>query len=191
LVAHGGEVADHVGAFSPSSDGSAVVDHLVHRHRQGGAMPLNHHSQGVAYQDGIRSRFVENPRKRRVVSGYHADLLADLLKPLKRLDGDLFLHGSPPLIELNLFAPEPFTVPKDQRRLDSPYIVPLYLSPEEEARVLWGQDWLSASEALAAYGDVVVRPFPHSADHADEILQVLLVVHKIDVRGVDDQQGGI
>src|SRR5712692_8174966 len=82
-----------------------MVDHLLHRDRERGTVTLNHHSEGVTHQEHVRASLIENPGERRVVCGDHADLLADLLQLFQRVDGDLVLHGSPPVVGLCFFPP--------------------------------------------------------------------------------------
>ena len=48
LPTHEGHVADDVSAARTTSDGAAVIDHLVDRHRQGGVLSLHDHAEGVS-----------------------------------------------------------------------------------------------------------------------------------------------
>src|SRR5262249_36753466 len=92
----------------------AMVNHLLQGDGKGGGMPLHHHAEGIAHQENISPRVVENPGERRVVGGDHADLLADLLEPFETVDGDLFLHGSPPERRLS-FCQGPSPSASDRR----------------------------------------------------------------------------
>src|SRR5690606_15620045 len=66
-------------------------------HRQGRVLPLDDHPQRIADEQCVRAAIIEDAGEGRVVGGDHADLLADLLVLLQRLDGALVLHGSPPV----------------------------------------------------------------------------------------------
>ncbi len=66
-----------------------MVDHLIERHRQRGAMPLHGHGHAIADQDGLDAGGVEQPGQHVVVGREHADLATS------RLHGDELGDGHP------------------------------------------------------------------------------------------------
>jgi hypothetical protein len=71
-----------------------MIDDLVHGHRQRGVEPLHHHAEGVADEQHVDARLVENPRERIVVGGEHGDLLAMLALEDLGYRHLLRVHGS-------------------------------------------------------------------------------------------------
>ena len=73
LPAEKRHVPDDVCAPRAPRDGSAVVDHLVDRHRKRRVEPLNDHSKRVAHEQDVDAGIVEQARERRIVCGHHGD----------------------------------------------------------------------------------------------------------------------
>ena len=65
---HVRQVADQQGAPNATGNALRVVDHVVHRHRPGGAMPLDDHAKRIADQDELDSACIQYARERCVVS---------------------------------------------------------------------------------------------------------------------------
>src|SRR5882762_8113540 len=82
-------------ALHPALHGGAVIDHLVHRHRQCGVVSLHDHAQGIADEQHVGPGAVEKAGETGIVGREHGDPLAGLLHLAERIDGDL-LQGSPP-----------------------------------------------------------------------------------------------
>jgi len=53
-----------------------VIDHVFHRHWQGGGLALYGIAQGIAHEDRIYAIAVGNCGEARVVGGEHGDLFA-------------------------------------------------------------------------------------------------------------------
>src|SRR6266404_9406358 len=82
-------------ALHPALHGGAVIDHLVHRHRQCGVVSLHDHAQGIADEQHVGPGAIEKAGETGIVGREHGDPLAGLLHLAERIDGDL-LQGSPP-----------------------------------------------------------------------------------------------
>ena len=71
LVGPEGEVGEEEGRAQDAPDATGVVDHLVHRHGQGGVVALHGHAQGVADEDerdGLGAEGLNNRRGGGVVA---------------------------------------------------------------------------------------------------------------------------
>jgi hypothetical protein len=72
--------------WSPASDATPVVDHVVHRDAERVLAALDDHAEAVADEHDVDSGLVHESCGRRVVRGDHRDALAAGLHPLKVQD---------------------------------------------------------------------------------------------------------
>src|SRR5438552_12999125 len=82
------------GLARPRHD-AAVIDHLIHRDRQGRVVPLDDHAERISDEENLDSGAIEEAGEGGVVGREHRDALAGLLHLAESIDGDL-LQGSPP-----------------------------------------------------------------------------------------------
>src|SRR5688572_710765 len=63
------------------------MDHLVHRHGDGGVVAQHHHAKRVADEQDRNARIIEDLRRQVVVCGEHGKALAAVLEALQVMDG--------------------------------------------------------------------------------------------------------
>ena len=97
LVAAEREVADGVRAAVAAGEAAPhhrrVVDHLVEGDGERRVVPLHHHPERVADEDGVDARGRDEPRRGRVVRGDHRDRRPGLLHAAQLVDGDVLPLG--------------------------------------------------------------------------------------------------
>ena len=97
LIGEKRHVAHNEGARASPVDQPEVVDHIVHRDRQGRIRPLHGRAQRVADQEKVDAALVQDAGERVVVGGEGGDLLPGRLQPLQFRNRNLRgLHVVPP-----------------------------------------------------------------------------------------------
>jgi hypothetical protein len=75
-VAHERQVGHQERPVQSARHGSQWIDHVVHRHRHRGVVPLDHHAERIADQHHVDIGLVEQHGEAGVVAGEAGDLLA-------------------------------------------------------------------------------------------------------------------
>ncbi len=92
-IAHIGHIRHHQGTLGHPADRLGMVDNVIHAHRHGGAMALNHHAQGVAHQDDLHPRLLDLHGKAGVIGGQTDNLLPRLFHASQQGQGHRGLVG--------------------------------------------------------------------------------------------------
>src|SRR5262245_28073373 len=92
LIGEKRHVPDHQSTLATARNRSRVVDHLLHRNRQGIRLALKDAANRVADQEDINAGLVQNPRKGIIVSGETGDLFPQTLFFDDMRYGDLLSH---------------------------------------------------------------------------------------------------
>ena len=71
-------VGDEQGALDATRHRARVMQHLFERHARGVFIPEHHHAQRIAHQDNIDPTFIEQARRRIIVSRQRGNFLATL-----------------------------------------------------------------------------------------------------------------
>ena len=91
VVSVNGEVGDNWGALGAPCNGAGVVEHFRHGDVRGVRVAEDDHAQGVAYEEAVNARFVEEPRGRVVVGRQHRDFVAACFGGEERFEAGV--HG--------------------------------------------------------------------------------------------------
>ena len=91
LVAHERQVTYDQSTLCSRSDQASVIEHLLHRDRDGCLATLHNHGDRITDQQHVETCFIQQSRHRVVVRGQRGDGLATLFHALQLRGGDLAL----------------------------------------------------------------------------------------------------
>ena len=79
LIAHKRHIHDDHSVLARAHDAGAVVDHVLHRNRQGRVITHHGHAERITHQNGVDARFFHQLGGRVIVAGNLGEAFAVLL----------------------------------------------------------------------------------------------------------------
>ena len=76
LETHEGHIGHEQAAAHAPGHQTGVIDHLLHGDGQGVLLPLNHHAERIAHENGVHSRLVDEMGEGVIVGGQERQLHA-------------------------------------------------------------------------------------------------------------------